>query len=57
MQAPIFGVLSNMGMEDLEEQFQSMMGQMMPQKRKERKMKVKQAFKVFKRRVRKTCGF
>ncbi len=48
MQAPIFGVLSNMGMEDLEEQFQSMMGQMMPQKRKERKMKVKQAFKVLK---------
>jgi ATP-dependent HslUV protease ATP-binding subunit HslU len=43
---PVLGVLSNMGMEDLEEQFQSMLGQMMPQSRKERKMNVKQAKKV-----------
>lgn len=43
---PVMGVLSNMGMEDLEDQFQSMMGQFMPPKRKERKMKIRQARKV-----------
>lgn len=46
--SPVFGVLSNMGMEDLEEQFQSVLGQMMPQKNKERKMTVKQAKKILK---------
>ena len=45
---PVFGVLSNMGMEDLEEQFQSMLGQIMPQRKKERKMTIKQAKKIIK---------
>ncbi len=45
---PVFGVLSNMGMEDLEDQFQNMLGQIMPAKKRERKMKVDQAKNVLK---------
>lgn len=45
---PVMGVLSNMGMEDLEEQFQSMLGQMMPARNKDRKLTVEQARKVLK---------
>ncbi|PKL14593.1 MAG: HslU--HslV peptidase ATPase subunit, partial [Spirochaetae bacterium HGW-Spirochaetae-6] len=47
-QGPVFGVLSNMGMEDLEEQFQSMLGQIMPAKKKDKKMLVKNARRVLK---------
>ncbi|HCL55774.1 MAG TPA: HslU--HslV peptidase ATPase subunit [Spirochaetia bacterium] len=45
---PILGVLSNMGMEDLEDQFQSMLGQMMPSRKKERNVKIKNAKKLLK---------
>jgi len=48
MGGPIFGVLSNIGMEEIEQQFQSIMEQVMPQRSKERKMKIKQAFKIIK---------
>jgi len=43
---PVFGVLSNIGMEEIEQQFQSIMEQVMPPRNREKKMKIKQAFKI-----------